>query len=146
MTNQQAGYLKSLQILFSALLFGLLLASTVLYSTFEHPKVVQSDALLTDIIPLIMLSMIVVGYLFFNMRLKGLANETDLDAKKASYRNASVVKWAIFEGATMLALVGYFFLDIDVLLVGLVASLVHFAIHFPSRQRVLRELAIDDID
>jgi hypothetical protein len=146
MTNQQAGYLKSLQILFSALLVGLLLATTVLYSTFEQPKVVQSDALSTDIIPLIMLSMIVVGYLFFNMRLKILANETDLNAKKTSYRNASLVKWAIFEGATMLALIGYFFLDIDVLLLGLVASLAHFAIHFPSRQRVLRELAIDDID
>jgi hypothetical protein len=146
MTNQQAGYLKSLQILFSALLVGLLLATTVLYSTFEQPKVVQSDALSTDIIPLIMLSMIVVGYLFFNMRLKILANETDLNAKKTSYRNASLVKWAIFEGATMLALIGYFFLDIEVLLVGLVASLAHFAIHFPSRQRVLRELAIDDID
>ena len=146
MINQQTGYLKPLQMLFSALLIGLTMASTVLYFFIERPKSEQSDVLLTNILPSVMLSMVVLGYFLFNMRLKAMAEETELDAKKALYRSASLVKWAMFEGATMLALIGYFFLDIDALLLGLVASLAHFAIHFPSRQRVLRELAIDDID
>lgn len=146
MINQQTGYLKQLQMLFSALLIGLTMASIVLYFSFERIKSEQSDTLLENALPLVMLSLIVLGYFLFNMRLKKVAEETDLDEKKALYRSTSLLKWAMFEGATMLALIGYYFLDIDGLLLGLIASLAHFAIHFPSRQRVLRELGIDNID
>ena len=146
MEIQQTGYLKPLQILFGAMLMGQAMASLIFYVFLDHPKTGESDNTLTTVLPLIMLSVTVLGYILFNMRRKTWAEETDLDAKKRLYRSASLTKWAMFEGATLLALVGYFFLAVDVLLLPLVISLAHFALHFPSRNRVSRDLETDNID
>ncbi len=146
MNNQQTGYLKPLQILFGAMLIGQTLATVILYLFVPVSKPEEGDNNLTDIFPLIMVTMVVSGYVLFNMRRKTWVAETDLDAKKSLYRSASILKWGLFEGATMLALIGYFFLGIDMLLLPLVALLVHFAVHFPSRERVSKALETDNID
>jgi high-affinity Fe2+/Pb2+ permease len=146
MENLQSSFLKQLQVLFGAMLTGLTMASAIFYFFVKRAEVEQTEDILTTFIPLIMLALLVSGYFLFNMRRKVWAEETDLAAKKAVYRTSSLIKWAMFEGATMLALIGYFFLDIDVLLVGLVLSLAHFALHFPSRERVSRELGTDDLE
>ena len=146
METQQTGFLKPLQILFGAMLTGLTMASAILYAFVKRAEVEQNKDILTNFIPLLMLVMLVSGYFLFNRQRKVWAEETDLATKKSVYRSASLMKWAMFEVATRLALIGYFFLDIDVLLAGLVISLAHFALHFPSRERVSRELETDDLD
>lgn len=146
MEIQQTGYLKPLQIIFGAMLMGQILVSLIFYSFLDQPKFEESDDILTTVLPLIMLSATVLGYVLFNMRRKVWAEEPNLDTKKGLYRSASLTKWAMFEGATLLAVIGYFFMAVDVLLLPLVISLAHFALHFPSRERVSKDLEIDNID
>ena len=72
--------------------------------------------------------------------------ETNLDTKKGVYRTASIVKWAMFEGTTLLSLACYLIFSKDLYLFVAIVFMAHFAIHFPSRERVVRELETDIID
>lgn len=144
--NQQQGYLKPLQLIFVALLLGQTLMALILYFFVGFTKSEESDNSLGTFLPLIMLTMTVLGYFLFNMRRKTWVEETDLDAKKTLYRTTSLMKWAMFEGTTLLGIIGYFFLGFEVLLLPFVISLAHFTLHFPSRERVSRELGTNDID
>jgi hypothetical protein len=146
MENQQQGYLKPLQILFGALLGGQTMMSLIFYFFVGFTKTEDDNTTLSTFLPLIMLALTVTGYFLFNMRRKTWAEETDLDAKKSLYRTASLTKWAAFEAATLLGIIGYFFLGIQVLLLPVVISLAHFCLHFPSRERVSRELGTDNLD
>lgn len=146
MEIQQQGYLKPLQLIFIALLLGQTLMAFILYFFVGFTKSEESDNSLGTFLPLIMLTMTVLGYFLFNMRRKTWAEETDLDTKKTLYRTTSLMKWAMFEGTTLLGIIGYFFLGFEVLLLPFVISLAHFTLHFPSRERVSRELGTNDID
>jgi hypothetical protein len=146
MENQQQGYLKPLQLIFIALLSGQTMMALIFYFFVGFTKTEENNDTLSTVLPLIMLSMTVLGYFLFNMRRKTWAEETDLDAKKGLYRAASLMKWAAFEGATLLGILGYFFMGVEVLLLPFVISLAHFCLHFPSRERVSRELGTEDLD
>lgn len=143
--NQTSGFLKPLQFLFFALLAAQTMFAVILFSI-AKPESMGGNGILVQIVPFISTGLAVAGYFIFNARLKALKSETDFDAKKALYRSASLLKWALFEGGVMLALVVFLVSgDVTIYYLGLFL-LVHFAIHFPSKARVLRELEVTEID
>ena len=147
MENQQAGYLKQLQTLFGALFVGQILVTVIFYFFLTQPQTGESTTdVLETILPLVMLSTTILGYFIFNLRRKTWTQETNLDAKKAAYRTASLVKLAMFEGTTILGLMCYFAFGKDLFFFAAVVSIAHFALHFPSRERVVRELETDNVD
>ncbi len=146
MKSQKQSYLKSLQILFSALFTGQLLASLVFYAFLSPTPHKENNADLINILPLIAIGMIATGYFLFTFRRKSWLSESNIDVRKGLYRTASILKWVLFEGATLLLLIGYFILGEVFLLFMTGASLAHFLFHFPSHERLLKELQTDDID
>ena len=146
MENQQTSFLKSLQIIFGALFMGQILAAIVFYVFLTPPPSLEKNVELVTIFPLIALSLTVAAYFLFNSRRKIWLAESDLDARKGSYRLASLLKWAIFEGTTLMALVGYLVFGENVFFFTALASILHFALHFPSRERLISDLQTDEID
>ena len=147
MENQQLNYLKTMQIIFSALLTGQALAMIIFYVFLSRPpKDDYSMDIVEIVLPLVMISTTVLGYFLFNMRRKTWVEETNLDTKKGVYRTASIVKWAMFEGTTLLSLACYLIFSKDLYLFVAIVFMAHFTIHFPSRERVVRELETDNIE
>jgi hypothetical protein len=142
--NQKTGFLKSMQVIFGALFMGQAMLGFVLYFI-KKQESAESESMINNILPLAVMSMIVVGYFIFNTRLKALVDASDLDTKKGIYRSASLIKWALFEAATLFSFVCYLsFGNILFFYIGWL-SLAHFIVHFPSQERVVRELATDDL-
>ncbi len=147
MKNEHVGFFKSLYIIFGALFIGQALMMGVLYFTMSPSNAdTHSFDLFETILPLVMLSMIALGYYFFNLQRKTWTEVSDLNLKKSAYRSGSIVKWALFEGVTIMSLICYLISGKESFLFLSAISLIHFAVHFPSRNRVLRELSLDNIN
>jgi hypothetical protein len=145
MEIQSNSYLKQLQILFSALFVGQALFAIILYFFIKIPVKESEGDTLSTITPLVIMAILVAGYFIFNSRIKTLPSITDLDERKLQYRSASIVKWAMFESTTILALVFFIMTGVNLFLYIGFASIVHFALHFPSYERVSRELQTDNL-
>lgn len=147
MNNQHIGYFKSLYIIFSVLFIGQVLMMVVIYFILSPPNTGEhSSDIFETILPLVMLSMIALGYYLFNLQRKTWTEATDLNIKKGAYRSGSIVKWALFEGVTIMSLIGYIISGKESFLFFSVISLLHFALHFPLRERIVREMGIDNTD
>ena len=85
MKSQKQSYLISLQILFSALFIGQLLATLVLYTFLIQPPHNENNADLSNIFPLIAIGLIAIGYFLFNLRRKTWLEESRLAARDSVY-------------------------------------------------------------
>lgn len=139
------GFLKPWQFVFWAFLAAQTVFAVILF-TVVKPELNGNNLFLVQAIPFISTGMAIVGYFIFNNRLKLLQQERDLETKANLYKSASLLKWALFEGGVMLALVGFLISGDKTLYYMGLFLLLHFSIHFPSEKRVLRELEINTID
>jgi hypothetical protein len=146
MVTQFNGYLKQLQIVFGAFLSAQVLFAFAAFSLKQSPEAaLPTDDIFSKVFPLAILALLVAGYILFNTRLNALNTEADFDNKKTAYRAISFIKWAMFESATFLALVLFFLFGNALFLYLGIGSIAHFALHFPSQERVMRELQTDNL-
>ena len=135
-------YFRALQILFFALLAGQIGVTILLYLIHTPPAV---DASWTQEVAtwLPLLLALQAGLAFFLSRKKreSARSESTLEAKLDGYRVASIPKWALLEGGTLISAVLFFaWGDITFLYyAGIMIAL--FATQFLSRQRL-----VDDLD
>lgn len=115
--------LKTLQIIHIVLVVGLLLAYFIVgdLASLEFLKIPEFDA--TCIIYLFVpLSAIVGGSLIYKQLLRNAPKKLELEEKLAIYQKASLIRWAILEGAAFVIL----FLKKDFILIGLFLILYMF--------------------
>lgn len=128
--------LKTLKIIHLAICGGVLLAYILLgqITSFEALKlpVIDNDAIVFLIIPFAAFS---VSHLLFKMQLKKANPKLTLEENLPVYQTASIIRWAILEGAALVLLI----LKKEFILFGILLIVYLITIH-PTEDRVKRDL------
>lgn len=128
---------KTLKFIHLALVAGVTLAYFIL-GDFENifSMVIDDASLLYAFIPAI--AYVFSNFMFKNM-LKNVQKSTTNEEKFAVYQTASMVRWAIIEGACFIIL----FLKPDFLLLGVIL-LIYMILLAPKEHQIVRTLDIKD--
>ncbi|MBL7779992.1 MAG: hypothetical protein JNM22_02160 [Saprospiraceae bacterium] len=143
-----AQYFRHLQIFFFALLAGQILICAVLYFVYQPQEGIspfQQDWVLKAW-PFALVALMVVGF-FLNRRILASANEKNrLADKLATYRIASIQKWAMTEGGTLISALLFFETGNQQYLNLAGVAIAYFATQFPSRQHLTEVLDLSAND
>jgi hypothetical protein len=145
-TNQAKNW-RSLQVIFYALSAGLIiliLAIKYLKSigAVPHTEIDFPGYVFTAISAVMFLLSIPLFY-----RLVDNARKTaDLDAKMNGYRAASLVQWALLEGAILIQVLHFYLMDADIAQKGITLLLILLFFRRPRKLQMIHELKLDDAE
>ena len=132
--------LKVFRIIHLALVAGLVVAYFVLgnLSDFSQLKLptLNNDNMIYLAIPI---AAFIISNLMFKMLISKIDNALSLKEKIVPYQSASIVRYAIIEGAAFLILI----LKPELIVFGLLL-IVYLALLMPTEQRIKRDLQILD--
>ncbi len=141
-TQENTGYVRSLQIIFFALLLGQLTVFAVLWFVIEppaEPGIYQSPldfAFIGIAVALQIGSFVAVQKIIESAR-----GRADFDVKLSTYRVAQLARFALLEGSVLICLVGYFFLTANQILLALAAAgIAIFITKMPFRDKIVNDL------
>jgi 4-hydroxybenzoate polyprenyltransferase len=142
--ESKAKELKALQILFIALLAGQvvlgLVACFVVNQGFSNASLRSITYILLILAAFMSIGALATGYILFHKRLDRLRELTDLSMKMQDYRAACILKWALFEGPCLFAIICYFLTGQSAFLGIALLLLLNFLNNYPSKRKLLLEL------
>ncbi len=129
--------IQTISLIFYFLLGGMTLMMIVM-SLIQGEKT-DSDVFIY-IIPAIFVVSIVFGHFIFTTLLKNIKQKDDLSKKLQGYLSASIVRFALIEGASFLCSIAYFLEHNFWFLVLNIILILYFIYLNPTRQRITTEL------
>jgi hypothetical protein len=136
-------YFRSLQILFFALLVGQISVMIIVYNIRETPV---GDMAFIDMVakwlPLLLIVQAGLAFFLNRQKLETARSKSTVAEKLETYRIASVLKWALLEGGTLISIVLFFVWGATPFIYYAIVMAALFATQFPSRQRLINELDI----
>ncbi len=138
----QLPYLRTLQTLFVSLLVGQIGIFVVLW-LFVKPSATPGFYRNPEDMPLIGVWVLAQAMAFFMVprRIEAARSVTGITEKLTAYRAASIMRFALVEGAVLICLIGYFFMSANYALLTLAGvGVAIFVTFFPSRNRVINDL------
>lgn len=142
-------YFTTINILFLALMAGQVVFAGVLFFLSQTQKRVELitpeiHQTLLWIVPAVAVAGITLGWVVFNSKLKSLWHKDNLAEKLKGYQTAMVVRLAIMEGPSLLALI-LFYITGDYTFLGVSAFIIlAFLFNKPSRPAIIRHLQLHD--
>jgi hypothetical protein len=95
------------------------------------------------IVPVFAIAGIYGSQYLFKMKLNDIKNKTNLSEKLTDYKSACIIRWAILEAPSFLAIVAAIITG-EVLLLGIVAIIIAWFVAIrPGVQRAINELDLD---
>jgi hypothetical protein len=139
-----APFTRSLQILFFALLSGQILVCTILYFIWEIPPTTEEESdLWLKIASVATIALLGLGMFLRKKNVEQARTQTNLEDKKARYRAALVLQWALTESATMLNVVVFCMTSNMSALSVAAAVILFFAMLMPTRGKLVDELELN---
>jgi hypothetical protein len=115
--------------------------AAVLYYFVVPPLATQTDEMVLYMMVTMLLSAVGASFFFYKRQIAQAQEQTELSGKLQLYRGASIMRWALAEGAYLMSLVAYFFIAGDVTILGVAAlALFYFISLMPGRGRLVNEL------
>lgn len=145
LTSRQ--YFKLLSLIYGVMLLAQLgTGAVLLFLRSTQGDVMHDDAQLAQIfqylVPAVALIMPFIGWILSKKALKNIATSDPLSDKLRKYQGNLLLKYAFFEGPTLLALVAYF-LTGEKLILGVAVGLVlWFLTQAPSKNRLFDEVPL----
>jgi hypothetical protein len=102
---------KQTQTLHLALILGLVLMSSMLWLTISTDEVALEQTILSQVLPIVLAGLIVVAFYVYKMRIANQGELTSLLEKVEHYRASNIIKWALMEGAGLMSMLFYFFIE-----------------------------------
>ncbi|MFD2907839.1 MFS transporter [Flavobacterium ardleyense] len=129
--------LKTLQTIHLALVMGIVIAYFVLLDknfiiNFKFPKI-EGEAIVFAIIPVVA---ILLGNFLFNKTISKVDSRLSVEEKFTTFQTASIIRWAVLEGAAFLILI----LKPELFIFGILL-LIYFIITRPSENQVRNYLS-----
>lgn len=141
-TSQQ--YFSTLSIIHGAMLAGQVLFAAVAWFLVQDGPLSDPESIsaLRIVVPIALISGLIGNQLFTRSRLPQLREKETLTEKLTGYRTLLIVRFALLEGPTLLALATYLLGgDLTVLLVS-GAIIAYFAIQRPTREGAIQALQL----
>jgi hypothetical protein len=104
------------------------------------------NEILIYIVPSIAIICIFSGFYIFKQRLLALKELTDINAKFTNYKSALIIRWALIEGPSFLAIVSYLLTGNYILLGIAVTIIVIFILFMPNKARTEADLELSWLD
>lgn len=152
--QNSAVFFKSLKVIFFALLAGqIFFGSVALFiTTINEGGFIESSEIgayknyIIFIVTFIAISAFSAGFFVFKRRLNSVNNITALSEKITAYRAALIIRYAIIECASFLAIVAFILTGVILLLAIAALIIVYFGTLIPSITRTIRDLELNPGD
>lgn len=131
--------LFSTQIIFLVICY--MLFKTNMYNVSE-----KAQDIISVISPLISFGSVLIGLIFFQMKLKGFRYDSDVLAKYRKYSALSIVRWAFFQGAIIMSAMSLIISSRLVFLVYAVVIMLFYLLMMPGKSRIIHDLLIEETD
>ena len=144
MTQQK--YLKSLQIIFIAIVLGSVsyLAAVVFIKIDDQDTVTNyNDPLLYIVIAMTTIA-IISSYLIYKFRLPGIKGKESVSEKLNAWRTLFIIRIALMEAACLFSVVGLFLTGFDIFLYMAVALIAFQFINIPTREKIKNDLELSE--
>lgn len=143
-------YFKGLNIVYFALIVGQLFFVTIaIFIGLNMPIAIEEAEvrmIVTIVISLLVASGISASHMIFNSKLKKIKEKSNIIEKTVEYRSVLILRYALLEGPSMLATVGYL-LTGYLLFIGVVSVVITFFIILkPSKERLVFDLNLDALE
>lgn len=138
-------FLKTITIIHFALLFGIILLGGAIFLVTVNPTLNWKDTneLFYYAVPTLAIACIVAGRILYKNQLDKISKITDLRHKLMGFQTASIIKYALLEGASLFGIVAvmqtenlFYFVIVGVLVV------YNFS-QRPTKERVINDLNLD---
>jgi len=140
MTSQELKInFKSLKILHAALILGALSTLTIFLFLLE-PSSNQENRILLIVPPVILIFGLMASQFMFKKTLSALKREDDLMTKFTTFRSASVLRFALVEGPTLINVVFTFLTGNRYLAIGALVGVGYLILIRPTKQQLMDEL------
>jgi hypothetical protein len=138
------GFLKTMPIIYAALLIGQLLFSVVVWSIARNPvfKLKPGNDIFFYLVPLFVLSTMLVGTMIYNRRIAGLGSALTLRERITGYQTTFIIRCALSEGATLFAIVAFLQAENLYYLFFAGANILYFLTLRPTRQKMEEILSL----
>lgn len=137
-------YVKTGQILFSALVFGQLMFMLVVIYLVQIQGIRYNGNELNEMYlyaaPIITVFCLIFGFTLYKGKLKKIKEKKHLYEKLADYRSAQILRWALLEGASFFSIMAFLLTSnyLFIMIVGLIIGT--FVLTIPSRMKFDSEL------
>jgi len=140
-------YLKSIQIIFFALLIGQIFFGIVAIFVVNTEEIkyghLNFQGIFNFIIPAIIVTSIVLSHIVFQKRLTAIKENQYIDQKLSNYRVSLIIRWALLEGPTFFTII-IFLLTGDYFVLGMAGFIIAFFIYIiPTQQRIEADLDLN---
>ncbi len=144
------GYLNTLYIIFFALVFGQVMFGFVAFffqSTQQvHESTSDLNSLLLYIVPFLVLAGIISSIFFYRSKLRSIRASSSLHQKLVDYRVSMIVKFAMLEVPSLVAIVAYL-LTANIIFLGLAGIVIlNFILERPSVRKLTLDLELSQKD
>jgi hypothetical protein len=139
-------YFRTLSIVYFAFLFGqvIIVAASYLVGYEGDPLLSEQRNILMIISIVLMFGSYRIGTMLYLKKLNKAKGEADLIRKMNLFREATIIRMALPEGATMITAI-FYFLTSDLIFIGFAATMiVTFILLYPSKQGAVSGLALSD--
>lgn len=140
-------YLNSLMILHVALLAGQVFFIAIIYFLFNanEPPLTGVEAtgqMEVYIIGLLTIACVLASSHLFGRRIRALKEENSLSAKLSGYRAASILRYALLEGPSLIAIMFYLIANNLILLIFSAMIVILFIVYRPTKERLVADLEL----
>lgn len=152
MDNQQApaSYLKAFNILFFALLAGQTIFAAIAlilrYSNSFTGGAEDLEKIFVYIVPAMYVIAVVWGTAMFKKKLPEIKSNSVLTEKLAAYRAVYILRFALIEGTTLLAIITYLITGRQMFIIFAALSIFTFFALKPSKNKLLNELDLSSAE
>jgi hypothetical protein len=143
----QNSFLKTMRIIFFALLAGQIIFMAVAFFTVNNnPPQSQSDDLFNIIVPVAIGLGLFMSSLLFKQMLAKIKKDDSIEQKLEAYRSALIIRYALLEGPSIFSTVVYLLSGNIIFLAFSGVMILAFLINMPSRDKATQDLNLSSIE
>jgi anaerobic C4-dicarboxylate transporter len=143
----QNSFLKTMRIIFFALLAGQIIFMAVAFFTVNNnPPQSQSDDLFNIIVPVAIGLGLFMSSLLFKQMLAKIKKDDSFEQKLEAYRSALIIRYALLEVPSIFSTVVYLFSGNIIFLAFSGVMILAFLINMPSRDKATQDLNLSSIE
>jgi hypothetical protein len=143
-------YLRNIKMVHSSLLIGMIIFSVIVVVLMMTASLFEEDAaslhnIMRFVVPVVSVGAFIGSGILFKQKIDSVkqASGMSFGYRMDQYRSASIIRWAILEGAVMLALIAQLLTKNYYYSIFIFLLLVFFFLYAPSAEKIKSQLGLN---
>src|SRR5690554_3198676 len=140
-----SSFLRIITIIHFVLMFGVVAFGGILYLLSYNPTLNWNETgeVFFYAVPILAVVCVLFGNILYKSRLDKLSEMSDLKNKLMGFQTASIIKYALLEGASLFSLVAFLLTNNLLYLIIAGALVVYNIFQRPTKERVINDLNLE---